>query len=74
MDSSVGRWLRDILPESHDAVNMAEGAAAEMRDAMGNLLVLARDPQRNLQQIKTPSGHWISFTYDGASQNGASRR
>src|SRR6266852_4775834 len=26
--------------------------------------VKADDPQRNLQEILTPHGHWIKFTYD----------
>jgi len=35
-----------------------------MRDANGNVLELKRDPQRNLQEIRTPHGHWIRFSYD----------
>jgi YD repeat-containing protein len=49
------------FPESYNAKNSAQGAPTEMRDAKGNRLELSRDPQRNLQQIKTPNGHWISF-------------
>ena len=35
-----------------------------MLDASGNLLELRRDPQRNLQEIRTPHGRWIRFKYD----------
>jgi YD repeat-containing protein len=52
------------FPESYNAKNLAQGAATELRDAMGNKLELQRDPQRNLQEILTPHGHWIKFTYD----------
>jgi len=56
------------FPESYDAQNLAQGAPYEMRDAKGNNLELHRDPQRNLQEIKTPHGHWIRFSYDDSSR------
>ena len=56
------------FPESYNAKNSAQGAPTEMRDTKGNRLELSRDPQRNLQQIKTPNGHWISFIYDGSAR------
>ncbi len=40
----------------------------EMRDAKGNRLELRRDGQRNLQEIRTPHGHWIRFSYDALSR------
>jgi YD repeat-containing protein len=52
------------FPESYNAKNMAQGAATEMIDAKGNHLELSRDPQRNLQEIRTPHGHWMRFRYD----------
>jgi YD repeat-containing protein len=56
------------FPESYNAKNMAQGAPTEMIDAAGNHLELRRDPQRNLQEIRTPHGHWIRFTYDDQSR------
>jgi YD repeat-containing protein len=56
------------FPESYNAKNLAQGAPYEMRDAKGNRLELHRDTQRNLQEIKTPHGHWIRFSYDDSSR------
>lgn len=56
------------FPESYNATNMAQGSAIEMRDAQGNRLELRRDPRRNLQEIRTPHGRSISFSYDGSSR------
>jgi YD repeat-containing protein len=56
------------FPESYNAKNAAQGAATEMIDAKGNHLELRRDPQRNLQEIRTPHGHWIRFSYDEQSR------
>jgi YD repeat-containing protein len=56
------------FPESYNAKNLAQGAPYEMRDAKGNSVELHRDPQRNLQEIKTPHGHWIRFSYDDSSR------
>jgi YD repeat-containing protein len=56
------------FPESYNAKNMAQGAPTEMIDAKGNRLELGRDPQRNLQEIRTPHGHWIRFNYDDQSR------
>ncbi len=56
------------FPESYNAKNMAQGAPTEMIDAKGNRLQLRRDPQRNLQEIRTPHGHWIRFRYDDLSR------
>ncbi len=53
-----------FFPESYNAKNLAQGAPYEMRDAQGNRLELHRDGQRNLQEIRTPHGHWIRFSYD----------
>lgn len=53
-----------LFPESYSAKNTAQGAPTEMLDASGNLLELRRDPQRNLQEIRTPHGRWIRFKYD----------
>lgn len=63
MDGSEIRF-----PESYSAKNAAQGAPTEILDANGNLLELRRDPQRNLQEIRTPHGHWMKFSYDGSSR------
>lgn len=56
------------FPESYNAKNLAQGAAMEILDARGNRLALHRDGQRNLQEIATPHGHTIKFTYDDLSR------
>jgi len=56
------------FPESYNAKNLAQGAPTEMLDAKGNRLQLRRDSQRNLQEITTPHGHWIKFSYDDLSR------
>jgi YD repeat-containing protein len=56
------------FPESYNAKNLAQGAATEMIDTKGNHLELRRDPRRNLQEIRTPHGHWIRFAYDDQSR------
>jgi YD repeat-containing protein len=56
------------FPESYNARNLAQGAPTEMRDAQGDRLELRRDPQRNLQEIRTPHAHWIKFSYDDLSR------
>jgi len=57
-----------IFPESYNAKNMAQGAPTQMRDGKGNRLELHRDGQRNLDEIRTPHGHWIKFLYDSLSR------
>src|SRR5437764_7626440 len=52
------------FPESYSATNMAQGAPFEMIDSKGNKLELHRDRLRNLQEIVTPHGQRIKFTYD----------
>jgi YD repeat-containing protein len=56
------------FPESYSSKNSAQGAPTEMLDANGNLLEFHRDPQRNLQEIRTPHGHWIKFKLDDLSR------
>jgi YD repeat-containing protein len=56
------------FPESYSSKNSAQGAPTEMLDASGNLLEFHRDPQRNLQEIRTPHGHWIRFKFDDLSR------
>jgi YD repeat-containing protein len=56
------------FPESYNAKSIAQGAPTEMTDAKGNRLELRRDPQRNLQEIRTPHGRWIRFAYDDLSR------
>jgi len=57
-----------LFPESYHANGLSQGAPYEMRDSNGNRLELHRDPQRNLQEILTPHGHWIRFSYDELSR------
>jgi YD repeat-containing protein len=53
-----------LFPESYRATKIADGAAYEIDDASGNKLLLQRDPQHNLQSIRTPHGHTISLVCD----------
>jgi YD repeat-containing protein len=57
-----------LFPESYNATNMAQGAPYELRDGKGNRLELRRDAKRDLQEIKTPHGHSIRFSYDDLSR------
>ena len=61
-----GAWIE--FPESYNAKTMAQGAPTQMIDANGNKVQLIRDRQRNLKEIRTPSGHWIKFSYDGQAR------
>jgi YD repeat-containing protein len=68
---SGGRWSRRQsarFAESYNAKNLVPGAATVMIDAKGDHLELRHDPQRNLQEIRTPQGHWIRFAYDDQSR------
>lgn len=53
-----------LFPDSYSAINMAQGAATEIRNAQGERLQLNRDGRGNLAEIRTPHGHWIHFVYD----------
>ena len=57
-----------IFPESYNAKNLAQGAPIAMLNPQGERLELVRDAQRNLQEIRTPHGHWIRFTYDDSAR------
>lgn len=50
-----------FFPESYNAKIWHKEPPIEMRNAQGDRLVLLRDPQRNLKEIRTPHGHWIRF-------------
>ena len=54
-----------LFPDSYSAKKMADGAPYEIDDAAGNKLLLKRDGNRNLHEIRTPRGHTISLDYDG---------
>jgi hypothetical protein len=56
---------RMFFPEAYFAKSFAQGAATEMRDAEGHSIHLKRDALRNLERLISPSGHTISFKYDG---------
>lgn len=52
------------FPESYKAKKIADGAPTEIQDARGNKLHLARDADRNLQEIRTDHGHVIRISYN----------
>lgn len=39
-----------------------------MKNATGQELVMRRDAERNLEEIRTPRGRWIRFRYDNAAR------
>ncbi len=63
-DTKLADGSRIRFPESYSAKNMAQGAPTQITDAHGNTAQLVRDPQRNLQEIRTPRGRWIKLTHD----------
>jgi len=52
------------FPESYNAQNMARGAPTQILEPNGNTVLLIRDAQRNLKEIRTSEGHWIKLLYD----------
>jgi YD repeat-containing protein len=56
------------FPDSYYATNCAQGAPTIMEDAQGNRIKLKRDQKRNLQELISPSGHKVTFTYDSADR------
>ena len=66
LDFRDGR--RFLFPEAYFAKNYAQGAATEMMDTNGNRIQLKRSKVRNLEKLISPSGHTITFKYDGADR------
>jgi YD repeat-containing protein len=56
------------FPEAYYAKNFAQGAATEMVDAEGHRIQLKRSLVRNLEQLISPVGHTITFTYDASDR------
>jgi len=56
------------FPEAYLAKNMAQCAPYSMKDATGQELVLRRDAERHLEEVRTPRGRWIRFRYDSAAR------
>lgn len=52
------------FPESYSAKTLAQGAATDMIDPLGNTIELRRDTRRNLTEIHTPHGRYIRLKYD----------
>jgi YD repeat-containing protein len=57
-----------LFPEAYYSKNYAQGAPVEMRDSLGNHIQLKRDKVRNLEELISPSGHKITFRYDGSDR------
>src|SRR5215469_1290304 len=53
------------LWKAYHAKNCAQGAPTEIFDAEGHRVEFRRDNQRNLERLLSPSGHNITFKYDG---------
>jgi YD repeat-containing protein len=66
LDFPDGRVL--LFPDSYHTKNCAQKAPVEMQDAAGNRIQLKRDKARNLKQLISPSGHTITFKYDGSDR------
>jgi hypothetical protein len=52
------------FPEAYNAKSYAQGAATAMVDAQGNRIQLKRSAVRNLEELISPAGHKITFSYD----------
>jgi Domain of unknown function (DUF6531) len=52
-----------LFPEAYWAKRMADGAPYEIDDVQGNKLLLKRDANRDLQEIRTPHGHTVTLSY-----------
>jgi YD repeat-containing protein len=57
-----------LFPEAYYSKSYAQGAPVEMRDAQGNRIEFLRDKVRNLEELISPSGHKITFKYDGSDR------
>jgi len=56
------------FPDSYYAKNCAQGAPTAMADAQGHRIELKRSKVRNLEELISPGGHKITFTYDSADR------
>ncbi len=56
---------RVLFPEAYHAKNCAQGAPTDISDGEAHRIELQRDDQRNLKRLTSPSGHTITFKYDG---------
>jgi YD repeat-containing protein len=56
------------FPEAYNARSYAQGAATAMVDAQGNRIQLKRSKVRNLEELISPSGRKIAFSYDGLNR------
>jgi YD repeat-containing protein len=52
------------FPEAYNAKSLAQGAAIAMVDARGNRIQLRRNAVRNLEELISPAGHKVAFSYD----------
>lgn len=59
---------RYLFPEAYNSKTFAQGAPVEMQAADDRRIQLKRDKQRKLEQLISPSGHTITFKYDGAGR------
>jgi len=57
-----------LFPDSYHAKNCAQAAPVEMRDSEGRRIQLLRDKVLNLEKLTSPSGHTITFKYDGSDR------
>ncbi len=56
------------FPDSYYARNCAQGAPTVMEDGQGHRIELKRDKERNLQELISPAGYEIDFTYDSSDR------
>jgi YD repeat-containing protein len=57
-----------LFPDSYHAKTCTQAAPIEMRDREGRRIQLLRDKVRNLEKLISPSGHTITFKYDGSDR------
>jgi YD repeat-containing protein len=53
-----------FFPESYNAKKIADGAPTEVVRPDGQKLLLRRNAERNLQEIRTPHDHFITLSYN----------
>jgi YD repeat-containing protein len=56
------------FPEASKALSLAQCAASEIVDPSGDTLTLKRDKNRNLEEVRSLSGHRFHFSYDDAGR------
>jgi YD repeat-containing protein len=57
-----------LSPEAYNAVRPQQGSIVGIFDSEGHEVKLTRAPNGDLQEITSPSGHWIRLAYNNLGQ------